>query len=267
SAPVRAWVMRVSGHGGSAVILGVRKQPAGGYVAEGIRFLPKSGDSVSVQLLAPDLRVEGADEMLARVDGALTAKVTTSVAEEEGDQRLHLRPITFTTGNAFERAHVEDASGRALDRAWFGYPGNDQPERLSIELALATLERSLPRKFVVRAPPEEDGRLPSAAWKAEGTPWFADDPLLSLAASLGSPELLDRIIARLGSKKTNVQALAVDALAAITGWDARKDASGNARPLPEVVADYRGECTRKRDQGALPDAKAQVGVPPYRAFP
>lgn len=48
---------------------------------------------------------------------------------------------------------------------------------------------------------------------------------------------------QLDSCAPEVQGLAVDALATITGYDVRRDSSGNARELGDVVADYRRECT------------------------
>jgi len=46
------------------------------------------------------------------------------------------------------------------------------------------------------------------------------------------------------AEDVEVQRLAVVALVAITGWDLRKDGDGNARPLADIVADYRRACLR-----------------------
>jgi hypothetical protein len=67
--------------------------------------------------------------------------------------------------------------------------------------------------------------------------------------------LLRAIVARLDSKDVEVQRLAVAALVAITGWDLRKDGDGNARPLADIVADYRRACLR-RDEPAYTPAPA-----------
>ena len=258
SRPTRVWALQVFGHGGSATLLGVKRSAAGSYFAEGMRVLLKDGGTPSVELLAQDLPLRAVDENLGLIQAALTATASASFPDTAGSEQLHLRPLSVSTSNVLEKMHLEDVRGIALDRTWTGYPGTDQPDRLAIDLALQYLDQWVPQKFVTRPATDEDRQLLVEAWEAGELPWFADAPLLALAGSFGSTALLDKIVARLESEHTDVQRLAVDALAAITGWDARKDKDGGVRRLSDVVADYQRECVRTDSNRILPDA----GTPP-----
>jgi hypothetical protein len=76
-----------------------------------------------------------------------------------------------------------------------------------------------------------------------GRPRWLDDRLIELAASLGSPQLLARILPALDVPHPATQIRAVHALASISGWDVIHDAQGHVRELAEVVADYKRECS------------------------
>ena len=180
---------------------------------------------------------------MALIEAALLANVHEDPSETGGKQKLQLRPIAVTSTNVFVKAHLEDLEGEILARQWTGYPGTDQPDRLSVELALETLIQAVAPVFVARPVTEDDRLFLADAWDGD-TPWFAEVPLLTLAGAAGSPALLRAIVARLDSKDVEVQRLAVVALVAITGWDLRKDGDGNARPLADIVADYRRACLR-----------------------
>lgn len=211
------------------------------------------GGGPSVELLSRNLPVRELRGTFELIEAALTSTIETQF-RETGRKRLRLRPIAVSSANLFEEMYLEDARGIALGRAWSGYPGTDQPDRIAVEFSLQILEHSVPQRFVVRPATSEDRELLAHAWNAGEIPWFAEAPMLILARSLGSPELLDKIVARLDSKDAEVQSLALEALAAITGWDARKASDGGVRPLDDVVADYKRECVRSEGSRAIPDA-------------
>ena len=64
-----------------------------------------------------------------------------------------------------------------------------------------------------------------------------------MAVAAGSPRLIPLILPALSSDEQQSQELAVAALAASTGWDVRRDASGNQRPWLDVLGDYRRQCS------------------------
>jgi hypothetical protein len=88
-----------------------------------------------------------------------------------------------------------------------------------------------------------DRELLLRVWKqASKRPWYAEQALLTMATAAGSPALIEQIVPSLESDLPRTRELAVAALAAITGWDARLDSQGLPRALPEVVDEYRREC-------------------------
>jgi len=246
SPPTRAWALQVFGHGGSARLFGVKRSAAGAYVANGMRVLLHDGGTPTVELLAQELPLRAVDEKLELIQAALRATASAVFPKANNSEPLRLRPLSVTTSDVFERMRLEDARGISLDRAWAGYPGTDQPDRLAIDLALQHLEQLVPQRFAARPATDDDRQLLLEAWESGELPWFADAPLLALAGSMGTPELLDKIMTRLGSSHSDVQRLAVDALASITGWDVRNDRDGGVRGLSEVVADYQRECVRTK---------------------
>jgi hypothetical protein len=144
---------------------------------------------------------------------------------------------------------LRDTLGAVLRRAWQGYEGSlDAANRVPVQYAWRALGKAATESTVVQGPEPEDRALLSAAWlHGAGSferPWYALRALLILAARAGSPELIAAIVKQLDSEDTEVQRLAVDALAAITGRDVGRDASGSERTLSDLVADYQRECTK-----------------------
>lgn len=76
---MRAWTLRVFGHGGSATILGVTRDAAGAYSAHGMRALVKESAAQSTGLLASSATVHEPAETLELVQAALTATVSVGL--------------------------------------------------------------------------------------------------------------------------------------------------------------------------------------------
>ena len=101
-----------------------------------------------------------------------------------------------------------------------------------------------PGESAPQAVDDRDRALLYAVWKqARERTWFAERALLQMASVAGSPPLIPLVVPALDSDEPKVQALAVAALASASGWDVRRDTNGNERPLPDVVRDYKRECS------------------------
>jgi hypothetical protein len=154
--------------------------------------------------------------------------------------------IVGSDGNAMtELRMVDDQQGRALlafQGANAEMPGSTP--HVLLEIAWESIAAWMTDHFAARAVEPEDRVMLAEVWaEADARPDWANDRLLELAATLGSPQLLPSILPSLDHPNEATRIRAVNALASITGWDARRDASGKLRELAEVVADYKRECS------------------------
>ena len=78
---------------------------------------------------------------------------------------------------------------------------------------------------------------------ANAEPWLRE-LYLGLAARVGEPQLVPSILESALHGPKRQQELAIDALAAITGWDRRLDPEGRPRDLADVAREYAAECAR-----------------------
>lgn len=160
---------------------------------------------------------------------------------------------------------VTDSVGRVLARSFAGYPGSsDQDRYLGVQLAASRLRPLLENARFERARPTDEERAFFVGHYLAALPrlhaeyaWWVRERFVLLAAELGTPALvpalLDDVKLELGEREQGGDAAPiadrrldglVTALAALTGWDARRDERGAARPVDEVARDYLGECER-----------------------
>ena len=142
---------------------------------------------------------------------------------------------------------LDDAVGGTAVRAWQGYRGTlDAESRVPIEVAWEMLSRTAVERNVSRDADPEDRALLRDVWLHGAAnfdrPWYATRGLLLLASKAGSAELIPELVEQLSSSDAEAQRLAIDALAAISGLDLRRDATGKRRTLSELVGEYRREC-------------------------
>jgi len=78
----------------------------------------------------------------------------------------------------------------------------------------------------------------------ESAPGWLRELYLGLATDYGSLELAPALARLAEHAPAGEQVLAVNALAALTGWDERFDAAGNPREVSVVAAAYAAECAR-----------------------
>jgi hypothetical protein len=147
---------------------------------------------------------------------------------------------------------LEIRSGEnVIGRRWTGPPGTDgQEERIPLEVASEPISNALNDvKFESGVATEADRELFAARFAGAfdvGVPknrWLLA-VLLEMAKELGTIEQLPLILPLLEPSNDDffTRDRAIDAVAALTTLDLRKDKEGNERPRAEVAADYLHEC-------------------------
>lgn len=160
--------------------------------------------------------------------------------------------LALSTSDVHRLVRLEDDEGRLLERTFTGYEDNGpgQVDRLAASQAAAPLLALLERvRLERRAPTEAESSLfasrYAAALQHRPAAWV-EERLLKMAARLGTPDLLPSLVTLAQVPRDAAPdrraVAAVNALAAITGWDARFDTEGQPRPLAEVAMAYETEC-------------------------
>jgi hypothetical protein len=246
--PVRA--VSVEGHGGHARVVGLRATGAGAFRARVLRVATGGGPNQTppgpVEFFRTELSEAAVLGTFDRMRTALAARITLEQAAPRGD-RIELAPVGMSSANLSLELALEDGLGGSAARAWQGYRGTlDAEGRLPVEFAWRALSELGLEKIALRAPQPDDRALVREAWLSGVAgferPWYTTRALLLFAAAAGSAELISPIVELLASEDEEIQRLGVDALAAISGRDVRRDVNGEPRALRELVADYRRDC-------------------------
>jgi hypothetical protein len=192
--------------------------------------------------------VAEADVMKAfdHIRTALIARVVTE-RKPPPENQIALGPIEISDDLTLVEVRVRDVRGAELHRHYAGYVGNvDAHERVPVQLAWQAIEALLPATIPHGVADAGDRALLRTVWAGSASStWYGEQGLLALASSAGSQELIAPITTALGNPSPFTRGLAVSALAAVTGWDARREDSGGVRPLDAVVADYQRECGQR----------------------
>jgi hypothetical protein len=156
---------------------------------------------------------------------------------------------------------LADGAGRALERRYTGYEGDrGQADYLPTEAAFAALEpllRTLPWSENVPASERERRFFARQFARAsehfgDETAWWVRELYVELARSLGGPDLVPPLLRQLtpagpaGADPSGerTRASVVEALAAITGWDARREPGRPELTIEEAARAYLDECGR-----------------------
>jgi hypothetical protein len=241
----------VSGHGGTARVVGIRASGPGTFGARVLRVLTGGGSNQTpagtVEFFRRDVSGASVARLFDRMRTAVAARITTERKVPDSADQIALGSFGISSNDTSMELALRDERGGVYARGWEGYGGSIGAEsRVPMELAWRALgEVALEGSPSTRAEPE-DRVLLREAWLQSipdfERPWYATRALLLFAAHAGSAELIPSIVKQLDATDADTQQLAVDALAAISGHDVRRDESGNARALSDVVAEYRREC-------------------------
>lgn len=233
-------------HGDTLTLWKIQRTGAG-FTLRALRLIAAgrpelAADSGEVRYLVQTLDATALQKASSRARLALAADVQTTLPAQTG---IRLDAIVGSDGNAATELELATPHGHAL-RAFYG-AGAEIPgasPHLALDLAWESLAPLFAAPFEQRPADDQDRALLAEVWmEATGRPSWIDDRLLELAASAGSPQLLRRILPALDASRPETQVRAVRALAAISRWDARRDAQGRVRDLAEVVSDYKRECS------------------------
>jgi hypothetical protein len=243
--PLAVEGLEVFGHAGIASVVGVQQTNAEGRaVKRTIRVkLGSAGAQSRVEFSREEIEASRAGRALDSVRAALAARIhEVSPPSSDGTGS---ESMTMSTSLLLRELYMSDARGGHAERAYAGYVGSFRAfERVPVAVAWRALAAMAPSEAPPETVEEADRQLLQRVWqRTSARPWYAEQALLGMAAVAGSPDLIDRIVPALGSDLPRTQELAVSALAAITGWDARIDVDGRDRPLSDVVRDYRRECS------------------------
>jgi hypothetical protein len=246
--PMTAMGMEVWGHGGAARVVGLSATDDGGVMLRSIQTQPEPGgnDATNPRVAFYRSRLEPsrAHHTFDTIRAALASSILKgAVPPSDGAPS---ESMTMTTARLSLEVYLNDAAGAHAERAYSGYVGSFRAtERVPVVVAWQALASgTAPAEAAQNTPEELDRELLLKVWSAaRQRPWFAERALLQAAAIAGSPRLIPLIVPALSSEQPRMQQLAVAALAAISGWDVRRDASGAERPWATVVADYMRECS------------------------
>lgn len=251
SSPGRVRALAVEGHGGHARVIGVEPNGAGGFRARVLRVSTGGGPNQAapgpVEFFRTDLSEAAVARTFERMRVVLGARVTTEREPSVADSRIDLGAVGMSSNNLSLELVLDDAVGGTAVRAWQGYRGTlDAESRVPIEVAWEMLSRTAVERNASRDADPEDRALLRDVWLHGAAnfdrPWYATRGLLLLASKAGSAELIPELVEQLSSSDAEAQRLAIDALAAISGLDIRRDATGKRRTLSELVGEYRREC-------------------------
>lgn len=265
-----------SGHGGSLDLLRLDHRDDGDWDATFVdynhywgRAAPKDpddpwqADSTGVlKLRRGVLPGERVDRALRRAREALHLRAHEPEPPPPPPGTLRLGSYGFSSRDFHVDLRLVDQAGFGTQHYFGGYEGGDeaQAHRLALDLAARELWDLLDDDALVEALPEITAADPEVraqfaaqlwnahAREAEYGLWYLRERLFGLAAPLGDhehvPALLDAIRPDAGNGPSEVRSrvLAINAIAEITGFDARYDADGQPRPVDAVAADVLAAC-------------------------
>jgi hypothetical protein len=196
-----------------------------------------------------DIHASAVDALLPAVRGLLLARL---------EQRAPPNPTSessFFSSNDWHGAlRLTDAAGHVVERGFTGYASSDEQLR-SIPMAevVDLLDPVVERIPWQPAPADASVRsffverfLSAGPARAE---WWVKERLVMLAEHAGTPALVPKLVALatdMGADASveRTRTHAVDALAALAGFDARRDALGKPVPLDAATAAYARACQR-----------------------
>lgn len=152
----------------------------------------------------------------------------------------------------FGLVRLRDPEGRAIERGFAGADASaTQLESLPLRAIGERIEQALNKVAWQPGPVDPDVRAffveRSLAASPQHRTWWIRERLVALAPAAGTPALVPSLIAAAADTATDASAartrgLALAALAALTGVDARQDAHGAPRSEAEAAAAYAAAC-------------------------
>lgn len=203
---------------------------------------------------APELSVERGELARGALDLVLPELRALALA-----QLAERRPPDATRASGYGSSdswfgllRLRDLEGRAVERGFAGADASaTQLESLPVRAIGERLDEALDKVAWQAGPVDPDVRAffveRSLAASPQHRTWWIRERLVALAPAAGTPALVPSLIAAATDSATDASAartrgLALAALAALTGFDARQDAHGAPRSEAEAAAAYAAAC-------------------------
>jgi hypothetical protein len=233
-----------SGHGGSLGLWRAKRRSDGKFDVRGIQYRGSSRTHKATAV--PHTQASGVVDLpeLEKVRAAMTATVKEVLPPKKTGE-------SFGTSGSFSSRdfhlvlRLVDDDGRVVEKRFTGYQTSSEQDRyLGLEIAhaaLAPMWQLEPDPAL--AADDDDRAFFAASFTAavshfdEDFSWWVMERYVDLARFLGTPAVIGGLLTRLtlpakaDRSKIDARADALDALAKITGWDARKSTAS-----PEAAA-------------------------------
>lgn len=247
-------VEKGGGHGGNLDLWRARRRADGKFDVRGIRY---RGTAMTHKAAAiPHQQASGVVDLpdLDKARSAMTATVKEIVPPPK-DNEIRGMSGSFSSRDFHVVLRLVDDEGRVVLRRFTGYQSSSEQDKyLGLELAhtaLAPIWQLAPDPTLTA---DDDDRAFFAASFAAAVPHFDDDYFwwvmeryVDLARFLGTPATIRGLLTRLtlpakaNRSQIDARADALDALAKITGWDARKGKS-SPQALSAAAKAYLAAC-------------------------
>lgn len=239
-----------SGHGGSLALWRAKRRGDGAFDVRGVLYhgssLTRPADPVPHHQAAGVVALPALDLVRA----AMTATIKEQVPPRKPNEGFGISG-TSSSRNFHQVIRLVDDEGRVVERRYTGYAGSsDQDRYLGLEIAFAALSPVWKLAPDPQLAADDDDRRFFAAAFVAAVPHFDDDyawwvmeRYVDLARYLGTPPviagLLTRLVVPAKANRSHLDARtnALDALAKITGWDAR-----TGKSVAEAARAYLDAC-------------------------
>lgn len=196
-----------------------------------------SAEPGPVETACRTLEPDGARALFARVRSAATARVTL-VAPPSAADTIRLDAIETTSSSPWLSIALLDAADTAKVRSFDAYLTSETAADYAPAFEAWSELANTPLQLEPRVDPVLAVIVASSWIDASRWPDWGRQKMLALAAALPSQHLIPVLLAQL-DRDPETATLAVNALAAASNEDLRRDSNGSTRPLADVVADYR----------------------------
>ena len=239
-----------SGHGGNLRIVRFQREEATPRARYAVRLIDSQHNgTLRLEVRTASIDARTFDAVVARARVAAVARPhAVKLVDPKGGLGLS---GTFSSNDFHLRITIVDDQGEETDRAFTGYESSDEQEAyLPMRIAAEPIQQLLgAAAFVTVAPTDIDRDLFTARLLAtmSGKPsWWIAERYVGVAAKLGTPAGIPALVRVLkangGASEPRAREAAVDAIAAITGWNPRLDRAGRVRGAAAAAAAAVAEC-------------------------
>ena len=225
-----------SGHGGDLGLWHAQLRGDGSYDVRGIAY---QGDSMISRAANPPYRLATGVVALPELDRARAA-LAAIVSEHDPpvlDGSLPGTTMSFSSNDFHLLVRMTDDAGRSIEKGFTGYGGSSGQDRyVALEIAAQALQPITAVASAARPASDDDRALFAARFIAavphfdEEFYWWVMESYVDLTRFLGDERAIEGLLTRMtivkpDRSKRDARVHAVEALARITGWDARSDTS------------------------------------------